>query len=70
MKRLFIILFVGLVTLVPAAAQRLTVGGYGEVAMSRNFSYSKKSDAYESAEQFYHLSKEDRDAVVKFVESI
>ena len=32
--------------------------------------YSKKSDAYDSAEQFYHLSKEDRDAVVKFVESI
>lgn len=32
--------------------------------------YSKKSDAYESAEKFYNLSKEDRDAVVKFIESI
>ena len=32
--------------------------------------YSKDSDAYESAEKFYRLSKEDRDAVVKFIESI
>ena len=32
--------------------------------------YSKESDAYASAEQFYHLSKEDRDAVVKFLRSI
>lgn len=32
--------------------------------------YSKKSDAYESTEKFYNLSKEDRDAVVKFIESI
>ena len=32
--------------------------------------YSKKSDAYESAEQFYNLPKEDRDAVVKFLQSI
>ena len=32
--------------------------------------YSKESDAYASAEQFYHLSKEDRDAVVKFLQSI
>ena len=32
--------------------------------------YSKKSDAYSSAEKFYNLSKEERDAVVKFIESI
>ena len=32
--------------------------------------YSKQSDAYKSAEQFYHLSKEEREAVVKFIESI
>lgn len=32
--------------------------------------YSKKSDGYESAEKFYNLSKADRDAVVKFIESI
>ena len=32
--------------------------------------YSKESDAFESAEKFYNLSKEDRDAVVKFIESI
>ena len=32
--------------------------------------YSRQSDAYESAAQFYNLSKEDRDAVVKFIESI
>ena len=32
--------------------------------------YSKESDAYSSAEQFYNLSKEDRDAVVKFINSI
>ena len=32
--------------------------------------YSKKSDAYDSAEKFYRLSKADRDAVVKFIESI
>ena len=32
--------------------------------------YSKKSDAYESTEKFYHLSKNERDAVVKFIESI
>ncbi len=32
--------------------------------------YSKDSDGYKSAEQFYHLSKEDRDAVVKFIDSI
>lgn len=32
--------------------------------------FSKQSDAYSSAEQFYNLSKEDRDAVVKFVDSI
>ena len=32
--------------------------------------YSKKSDAYSSAEKFYNLPKADRDAVVKFIESI
>ena len=32
--------------------------------------YSKKSDAYGSTEKFYNLSKADRDAVVKFIESI
>jgi CxxC motif-containing protein (DUF1111 family) len=32
--------------------------------------YSKKSHAYESALKFYNLSKEDRDAVVKFLRSI
>ncbi len=32
--------------------------------------YSKQSDGYKSAEKFYNLSKEDRDAVVIFIESI
>ena len=32
--------------------------------------YSKKSDAYMSTEKFYNLPKADRDAVVKFIESI
>ena len=32
--------------------------------------FSKQSDAYSSTEKFYNLSKEDRDAVVKFIESI
>ena len=32
--------------------------------------YSKKSHAYSSAEKFYNLSKEDRDAVVEFINSI
>lgn len=32
--------------------------------------YSKNSDAYRSAEKFYHLKKKDRDAVVKFLRSI
>lgn len=32
--------------------------------------YSKKSDAYSATEKFYNLSKEDRDAVVEFIESI
>ena len=32
--------------------------------------YAKESDAYQSAEKFYHLSKEDRDAVVRFINSI
>ena len=49
MKRVFIILFVSLATLLPAAAQRLTVGGYGEVALSRNF-YSDNVYRYSSAD--------------------
>ena len=32
--------------------------------------FSSKSDAYSSAEKFYYLSKEEQDAVVKFIESI
>ena len=32
--------------------------------------YSKKSDAYWSAEQFFYLNKDDRDAVVAFIEAI
>ena len=32
--------------------------------------YSKQSDAYKSTEKFYNLPKTDRDAVVKFIESI
>ncbi len=32
--------------------------------------YSKESDAYSSTEKFYNLSKEDRDAVVRFIEAI
>ena len=32
--------------------------------------YSKESDAYRSVEKFYNLSKEERDAVVKFIDSI
>jgi len=32
--------------------------------------YSPKSDAYESAQKFYNLSKEDRNAVVKFLRAI
>lgn len=32
--------------------------------------YCRQSDGYKSAEKFYHLSKEDRDAVVLFIESI
>ena len=32
--------------------------------------YSKQSDAYQSAEKFYNLPKADRDAVVRFIESI
>ena len=32
--------------------------------------YSKKSDAYTSTEKFYNLPKADRDAVVKFIESV
>ena len=32
--------------------------------------FSKESDAYKQTEKFYNLPKEDRDAVVKFIESI
>ena len=32
--------------------------------------YSKKGDAYKSAERFYYLKKADRDAIVKFLRSI
>ena len=32
--------------------------------------FSKQSDAYPATEQFYNLSKEDRDAVIMFIESI
>lgn len=32
--------------------------------------YSQESDAFESAKKFYELPKEDRDAVVKFLQSI
>ena len=32
--------------------------------------YSKKSDAYRATEKFYNLNKADRDAVVRFIESI
>ena len=32
--------------------------------------YSERSDGYKSAEKFYYLPKEDRDAVVRFIESI
>ncbi|MCR5246049.1 MAG: c-type cytochrome [Bacteroidales bacterium] len=32
--------------------------------------FSKESDAYQQTEKFYNLPKEDRDAVVKFIESI
>jgi len=32
--------------------------------------YSKQSDGYRAAEKFYYLPKADRDAIVKFIESI
>ncbi|MBO5635508.1 MAG: hypothetical protein J5907_08835 [Bacteroidales bacterium] len=32
--------------------------------------YSKKSDAYDSTEKFYNLSKDDREAVVEFINSL
>jgi CxxC motif-containing protein (DUF1111 family) len=32
--------------------------------------YSKQSDGYRATEQFFHLSKDDRDAVIKFIEAI
>ncbi|MBO4263676.1 MAG: hypothetical protein J5871_03230, partial [Bacteroidales bacterium] len=32
--------------------------------------YSRQSDGYASAEKFYHLSKEERDAVVRFIDAI
>jgi CxxC motif-containing protein (DUF1111 family) len=32
--------------------------------------YSRKSDAYGATEKFFYLSKEDRDAVVEFIDAI
>jgi CxxC motif-containing protein (DUF1111 family) len=32
--------------------------------------YSRQSDAYGATEKFYKLNKDDRDAVVMFIESI
>ena len=32
--------------------------------------YSRESDAFRSAEKFYNLPKEDRDAVVAFIRAI
>ena len=32
--------------------------------------YSKQSDAYRATEKFYHLTKEEREAIIKFIESI
>ena len=32
--------------------------------------YSKQSDAFESTQKFYNLSKEERDAVVAFINAI
>jgi len=32
--------------------------------------YSRNSDAFHAVEKFYNLSKEEREAVVKFIESI
>jgi CxxC motif-containing protein (DUF1111 family) len=32
--------------------------------------YSEKSDAYYTTQQFYKLSKEDRDAIVAFINAI
>ena len=32
--------------------------------------YSKQSDGYRATEKFYHLKKADRDAVIRFIESI
>lgn len=48
MKRILVILAFGMAALVPASAQRLTVGGYGEVAMTRNF-FSDNVYRYSSA---------------------
>ena len=48
MKRLLIILVTVLLGTVSGWAQRLTVGGYGEVAMTRNF-YSDNVYRYSSA---------------------
>ena len=48
MKRLLMILVAALLGSVPGMAQRLTVGGYGEVAMTRNF-YSDNVYRYSSA---------------------
>ena len=32
--------------------------------------YSKQSDGYRATEKFYHLTKEEREAIIKFIESI
>lgn len=48
MKKVFVTLLAGMCTLIPAMAQRLTVGGYGEVAMTRNF-FSDNVYRYSSA---------------------
>ena len=48
MKRILVILAFGMAALVPVSAQRLTVGGYGEVAMTRNF-FSDNVYRYSSA---------------------
>ena len=32
--------------------------------------YSKRSDGYRATEKFYHLNKDDRDAVIKFINAI
>lgn len=48
MRRILTCVFAGVLAVLPAAAQRLTVGGYGEVTMTRNF-YSDNVYRYSSA---------------------